>query len=251
MKDYRVCFKVKNNYLLKKMEDNGIYTASELARQAEVSPTEVCNFINLKRSMCTIGGEAREAVKRISEVLNCLPEDLFPKQHHYLGLEHNTAQVEIDFQEVQQLFAPETNPETLLIGNENFIELQSIMERVLPTRTVKIINKRLEGNSCREIGEMYGISFTRVQQLESKGLRKLSNFLSEKGGYKDTVCDHRFKVSGVHSSSDQKIILVVCSKCHISGHISTFTKEEWYSAFKSRYKWNDNSRVIIQKGVIK
>jgi RNA polymerase sigma factor (sigma-70 family) len=180
MKDYRVCVKVKNNYLLTKMEENGIYTARELARQSEVSPTEVCNFINIKKGAYTKENQAREAIKRICKVLNCLPEDVFPEQHLYLGLERNTAQVEIDFQEVQQLFAPETNPETLLIQNEDSIELQSIIDGVLPSRTKEIIEKRFDGMSYKDIGKIHGISSSRTQQLMTKGLKRVRESISNR-----------------------------------------------------------------------
>ena len=178
MKDYKILIKVKNNYMLKAMEAAGVSNASELSRLSKVSPSEVGFYLNLKKSPILTDGTFATSVKKIAEVLDRLPEDLFPAQHLRVPLRKNTTNIELDQEEMIG---------TGYIENESPLELAeaSIMSdniqyqlRTLTPKEEDVMKMRhgigdYDEHTLDAIAKKIDLTRERVRQIEAKALRKL------------------------------------------------------------------------------
>ena len=172
MKDYNVTVKVRNNHLLTAMRANGYFTASELSRASGVGQSRIGEYLNLQRAPLLIGGAWSRQVLKLADTLKRLPEDLFPKLHWTEVLAKNTAEVEMEFLEIQAISAAKT-PEEIAMFSESVLQIDSVLKR-LTTREESVIRARFyDGKTLDEIGLELGVSRDRIRQIEAKGLEKL------------------------------------------------------------------------------
>jgi len=174
-KDYKIEIKVKNNLLHKAMLENGYENVAQLARACNYSQVSIANALSLKIPLYNKHGKIYNIWLILSDALKRLPEDLIPKQHHNVKLEKNKSTFEADFVEVGYLMPPK-NPETLVIQHQSNDVLKTLVKR-LPDRHAEIIKKRYgidcEPRSIDELALEYGISRSRINQIENNALRKM------------------------------------------------------------------------------
>jgi DNA-binding CsgD family transcriptional regulator len=172
VKDYNVTVKVRNNHLLTAMRDNGYFTAAELSRASGVTNSVIGDYLNLKRAPLLIGGAWSRAVLKLADTLKRLPEDLFPKLHWTEVLRKNTAEVEMEFSQIQAISAGQT-PEEIAMFSESVMQIDSVL-KCLTAREESVIRAHFyDGKTLDEIGLEWCISRERVRQIEARGLRKL------------------------------------------------------------------------------
>ena len=172
-KDYLLQIKIKNAPMLRAMRRKGCQTAADLARLINKDATEVGRFLNLKVGAFMKNGEFYPTVLKISEVLNCMPSDLFPPQHYECPLEKNTAEMEVSLDEMTDYFldGPAT-PEQLLIESNVKKKIDDALSDLTPRQRL-IIDARMSGESLHQIAEKISISVERVRQIEGKLLYRL------------------------------------------------------------------------------
>ena len=181
MKDYRVEVKIKNNYLLTKMMENGVANVNQLAKLTNSSPACVGDIANLKVSAYNKIGQVRPIVSKICEFLSCCPEDIFPDQHLIMPLHSNRAVVEADQEELVPGYLLEgtVDPLAQIAEEDGARHVHKLMTLTrLTTRETKILTASfgLDGGEPKTyvaIGEEIGISGARVQQIANKILRKM------------------------------------------------------------------------------
>lgn len=178
MKDYSVQIKVRNAPLLNIMRLNGIETAAQLSRASGVSQSVIGKYLNLKEAPITPKGRLSGQVIKIAKALKVLPEDLFPPQHLEKALNKNVAEVEMSLPEIESI-ACAGSPDELLFDDE---EIQRAMGGLTP-RQAKVLKDRFgfngESHTYREIGEKFGITGNRVQQIERDALKRFKKMLSK------------------------------------------------------------------------
>ena len=181
MKDYLVTITVKNNVLLKVMRDNGFTTAASLSRASGVTEQVIGCYLNFKRPPFTSRGFTPSILK-LSKFFKVLPEDMFPPQHLGKTFNKNKVSVEIGLGGVMSMLETK-NPERLL-------ELKEISGKInlslltLGDREKDIIEHRFGLNgktekTLEEISHIFGVTSTRIQQIERAGIRKLKNQSSQ------------------------------------------------------------------------
>ena len=181
IKDYRLQVRVKNNYLLEKMEERGIKTAADLSRLSGVSQVQIGHMINLKVSALTNLGHWRTFVLKVSEVLSCLPEDIYPEQHIDAALEKNKSQIKVDKNDLREFMGlleseATTDPVAFLESRER-AELVRFAISCLPERSRDVLERRLDDVTLAEVGGKYDISRERVRQIEMKARRKVKTWM--------------------------------------------------------------------------
>lgn len=183
-KDYRVELKVKNNLLLKKIEDGGFASVSDFCRKNNLSVSVVIALINFKKAPINKKGEWSGLFLKLSTALKCLPEDLCPPQHLRKILKKNKAYFEMSANDVS----------FFLTGSQE--DAAPLIEHVLRDESAKIINETLlsltpreervvrmrygltpDGEECslEQIGKEYNVFRERIRQIEAKALRKLKH----------------------------------------------------------------------------
>ncbi len=184
-KDYRLEIKVKNGPFLRALEGAGYATVGEFCRLTAENTSTIALIANLKASGRTKLGEWRPYVLRVAELLNTLPEDLFPPQHIDSPLAKNRTVIDIDLVEMEQLVGARAD-EALGYENPDDIiqraDISKLLDGALETLTDReqgIIRSRF-GIGCDpmtlgEIGDEQNVGKECIRQIEAKALRKLKH----------------------------------------------------------------------------
>jgi RNA polymerase sigma factor (sigma-70 family) len=160
------------------MRDNGISTAAELSRKANVEQGQVGALLNLKIEAATSTGAWRSWVVKIADALRCLPEDIVPPGHVHSKLEHNRTERAVSSAEIGWLLDTHSrDPQRALEQKEAIRALEKAIAE-LPEREQDILRRRwgLEtGNvaTLQQVGERYHISRENVRRIECNAFRKL------------------------------------------------------------------------------
>lgn len=174
MTDYIIQIKVKNGPMLRAMRRKNINTAAELSRATGISQGDIGKYLNLKKSALTKTGDWTSQIVKISETLNTMPEDLFPRHHIETPLRKNTAEVSLDMADMA-VFLNKT-PDQLVIEHD-MLDITDELLSGLSCRDQRIIKQRF-GIKCTkktlsEIGEQESITGNRVRQLQNRALEKM------------------------------------------------------------------------------
>ena len=180
--DYRVELKVKNNNILRKIEEAGYKTVGEFCRlnNRPSWQSQIGSYVNLKETPLNAAGDFYPHVYEMSDILNCSPEDLFTQTQLQTALETNKRTIQVN--EAEMEFMLNHAPEPLLL--EDKIHADRLPEKIdeilktLTPREEKIISLRfgLDGvppQTLEEVGHLFGVTRERIRRIEVKALRKM------------------------------------------------------------------------------
>lgn len=171
MKEINIRIALRNNILLKLMNNNNIFTAAELSRRTGVSEVNIGCLLNLKEGFpFTKTGYSKCAIV-IAEYFKLLPEDVFPRKLY--SLKKTKAETEISIDSLPALSFidnPELNYERKLLKDGLNKALDTLGER-----NKGVLLLRLEGKTLEECGEKYNVSKEYIRQIEAKSIRLLRN----------------------------------------------------------------------------
>lgn len=190
--DYRIEIKVKNNRILKYMNQMGFNTVASLKKaDKRINQAQIGSIINLKESPLNQSMEWKPQVEYLCELLVCHPTDLFTDMQTK-ALIKNDRYLEIGEKEMMQL-SDKSNPENMFLTNkikekvaDTLDFLNPIEKKVIQMRYgLKPFDKKhtfdeigAEIDNTKGLKNAYnecGISRERVRQIEAKALRKLRN----------------------------------------------------------------------------
>ncbi len=185
-KDYRVDIRVRNNWLLTRIEAAGYPTLSAFSRALGIkNPNFLSYLVNLKRPAVRKNGNWTSTVLRMAELLRCLPEDLFPPQHVHKALKKSTGTLQLGADEIPALLG---NMPSLAPSAEDGMERDEAVQLVhnmldeLPPRCRTVLMHRYglngdgDGKTFEETSHEVGdVSRERVRQLEQKAFRLLQH----------------------------------------------------------------------------
>lgn len=187
VKDYKIEIKVKNNWLLKKIQEEGYETVSEFARKFKLQPARVTSYVTFKSAPKNKNGNWSPSFLKISDALRCLPEDICPPQHRQNALAKNKSSFEADIPDVaiyisgsQECSLPAIDH--ILDREKNELISQAISNNLTP-REEEIIRMRFgltpDGieHTRKEIAEKFNLSQAGIGHLEEKSLRILRHKL--------------------------------------------------------------------------
>ena len=103
MGDYRIDIKVKNNNILKKIEEAGYKTLAEFCIKNGKRNYQgtLGEFVNLKKSPINSRGEYHPAIDWACDLLYCSPEDLFTDVQMTTALQDNKRSMVVAEAELQ------------------------------------------------------------------------------------------------------------------------------------------------------
>lgn len=177
MKDYRITVKVRNNRLLRAIEDAGGSPGNKWCKANGLGYLTVNRLINMARSPLTAEGDLLPTAARMCEVLDKLPEDLWSNEQLY-PLERNFTELEMDHAQVVAMLPAEQQfyIHDDLAGIEQ-AQTEALVTRALSKLTQReqeVIKMRFEDDlNHNECAKRLGLSNTRIRQLEKRAIRKL------------------------------------------------------------------------------
>lgn len=178
MKDYRVTVKVRNNRILRAIEEAGGSPGAKWCNQHGLDYKALNNLINMTSGPAAKDAQLTRTARQLCDVLDKLPEDLWSSAQLY-PLEKNFSEIEMDHAQVMALLPDGSTSTSYLPDLSDFEERQqkALVDKVLetiPARLQTIIRMRFEDDlTLDQIGQALGITKERVRQMEVKALRML------------------------------------------------------------------------------
>ena len=181
MSDYRVTVKVQNNNILKIIEDMGYQSLFAFSNKTGYGYSTLCKLINMKEAPLGRDGKMRHAVYQLADTLGCLPEQLFSATQMETALESNKRTFEVEEAEMRFMLDSRSNIKSLedsVMDSQRDKALTNALDTLTP-REKQIIELRFgvsesgESHSLDEVAKKFGVTRTRVSQIEVKALRKL------------------------------------------------------------------------------
>lgn len=176
MSDYRVDVKVRNNNILRYMEQMGYRNVNHFCTVNKMSPQTVGALVNLKHPAMKHDRLTPTAQKLI-DILKCTEQELWTEAQMYSELDSNIRSMELDEVEVMQLMRP--TQEQVLLEHELEFAVHKVLETLTP-REEKVISMRMgigeygpEKWTLAEIAADFECTVERIRQIETKTLRKL------------------------------------------------------------------------------
>ena len=172
-KDYRVTVRVRNNNILKLIEGKGI-SGTEVAKDIGMAYSTLSRYIQLRESPITAQGTVKQSAQRLCDYFGMLVEEVWSLEQ-LTPIECNIKEVEFSYQELTRL--ENISDPILSLENDQLKEQMDVSLDKLDPREAMVLRLRfgLEGDvhTTKEIGDMLGITSTRIGQIEAKALRKL------------------------------------------------------------------------------
>ena len=183
MEEYRLDIKVKNNIILRKIEQAGYKTLGEFCRINGIMKyvSHLGSIINMKDSPLQSDGQFKKCIIRAGELLGCDPLDFFTDTQLNTILKTNKRSLQVN--EAEMRFMLENNNKVKLLED---VVLEDQKEKAvndaLNTLTIKekqVLEMRIglgelgHEHTLDEIANHFCSSKERIRQIEAKALRKM------------------------------------------------------------------------------
>ena len=181
-KDYRIEVKVRNNWLIKKIEAAGFESVNHFCKINKFNASRVGKFANLKLVPLNSEGKWNSLVLRMATALRCLPEDLFPPQHLKTALKKNKASFEAGVEEVAGFLTgsqEDARPALEHVLSDEAVETIEDCLKKLSSREERVLRLRYgltpdgEEKTLQEVGDVFDLSREQIRKIEAIAMRKM------------------------------------------------------------------------------
>ena len=184
MDEYNVKVTVRNNLILQAIKDFGYTNLNNFAKATGISVTGLYSLVNLMEPPVGVKGEFIRAAKDLMEVLGACPSELWTDEQLTLRLDSNRSErvmskeaLQITLQSSARSLIGFDYPEQKLVEADMAKVMSDKLDSLTP-REAKVLRLRfgLDGvkeHTCEEIGELFGCTGGRINQIELKALYKL------------------------------------------------------------------------------
>lgn len=178
-KDFRLIIRVKNNRILKAIEDAGYPNVCSFCKANSLSAQKVGEYVNLKRTPLTRNGAWKMVPINIADALSLDPEDLWSDIQQTSVIKKAIFSIEIE-ESVALGYTKETpTPEQLLCEREEFCNVQAVIGHLSKNERI-VINRRFgfnapdnKGETLESIAKDMGLTRERIRQIEKNALERL------------------------------------------------------------------------------
>ena len=187
VKEYRVKVSVRNNLILRAIEDAGYASVAEFCRATDVGlhMSQMNDLIAFRTKPINNDGRFRPIAIAIMEALGAAPTDLWTVEQLNLKLTKNSALAYIAQDDIrgylgmreEEVTAIE-NPEQVVFNKERADVVRGMFHFLTP-REANVLQLRFglvenqRQHTLGEIGDMMDVGRERVRQIEARALRKL------------------------------------------------------------------------------
>jgi RNA polymerase sigma factor (sigma-70 family) len=184
MEEFNIKVSVRNNLILRAIRDYGYTNLNKFAKACEVSITGLYDLVNLKDAPLTVDGEFSKTAKQLMEALGACPVELWTEEQLTMRLRSNTVERELSKESLQIALQSDARsligldyPEQEIAEVDNARVIGDKLDS-LTRREAKILRLRfgLDGvkeHTLEEIGDLFGCTRTRINQIEASALRKM------------------------------------------------------------------------------
>lgn len=179
MREFQIKVTVRNNLILKAIEQAGYKTVADCERAAEVHKGKFNALIAMRERPITTDGEFSFNAKRLMEILGAAPCELWTDEQLYLKLDRNTSKKEVSREDIHHFLEHQTSmfvlpdPEHHVLENE----IHDLVDRTLQTLTKReeqVLKLRFQDDQTLEqVAKVFGVTREYIRQIELKALRKM------------------------------------------------------------------------------
>lgn len=177
-KDYRVTIKVRNNRILRAIEESGGTPGAKWCEANGLTYSAVNDLINMVAGPLNAEGQMRKVALDLCDAVGKLPEELWSTDQIY-PLEKNFSVIEMERGQIEALLPYDDKVcelDTSKIDmDETKAAIQNALAKLKPRYRDVMILRYIEDLSLREVGERLDVTPVRVRQMELMALRKLRN----------------------------------------------------------------------------
>ena len=185
-KEYRIKVSVRNNLILKAIEDRGYKSVSEFCRLSDIDQSAVGSFVSFRKKPINKDGELIPSARLLANTLGVEPYDLWTEEQLYLCLDRNTAERSanaVDLASLSHVIGHETleieTPEAIVARREGNAQIAKIVD-TLTAREARIVRLRFgigrrDAMTLEQVGMVEGVTPERIRTIETKAIKKLKN----------------------------------------------------------------------------
>lgn len=175
-KDYRVTVKVRNNRILKAIEDVGGSPGQIWCKANGLRYSSINDLINLTESPMQENGALTTQAEALCLAVRKIPEELWSEEQ-LIPLDRNTSEAEMSHEQVVAML-PKSEPSYLqdfsAIEKKESAQIMSDILDTLPKREAQVLRMRYYHDmTLDEVARSFGITSARILQIENRALRKL------------------------------------------------------------------------------
>jgi RNA polymerase sigma factor (sigma-70 family) len=184
--EYRIKVSVRNNLILKAIEDQGHESIKHFCEVYDLKAVDVRNVINFTKRPMQPNGEFCTTANKLMEALGAAPTDLWTVEQLELGLTRNSVERVVGQKALDSLLGMDNgemiaieSPDEAIMNKERNLVLLGVVSSLTP-REQKVLQLRFglygeEEHTLEETGNIIDVTRERVRQIEAKALRKLSH----------------------------------------------------------------------------
>ena len=173
--EYAVKITVRNGLILRQMKKLGIKSQVELSKLTGISLQTLNSLITLRKApRNTYTGEWVDAAFALSSALQVEPEELWTSAQQGMALERNNYEINMSEEQVKHLASGEST-DKLALGSEQSRILRGALSHLTPREEQVVRRRFFDDDSLEEIAGDWGVSKTRIRQIECKALRKMKH----------------------------------------------------------------------------
>lgn len=175
-KDYRVTVKVRNNRILKAIEDVGGAPGQMWCKANGLRYSSINDLINLTESPMQKNGALTTQAEALCLAVRKIPEELWSEEQ-LIPLDRNTSEAEMSHEQVVAML-PRSEPSYLqdfsAVEKKESAQIMSDILDTLSKREAQVLRMRYYHDmALDEVALSFGVTSSRILQIENKALRKL------------------------------------------------------------------------------
>lgn len=175
-KDYRVTVKVRNNRILKAIEDVGGSPGAKWCGANGLRYSSINDLINLTESPMQKNGALTTQAEALCLAVRKIPEELWSEEQ-LIPLDRNTSEAEMSHEQVVAIL-PRSEPSYLqdfsAIEKKESAQIMSDILDTLSKREAQVLRMRYYHDmALDEVALSFGVTSSRILQIENRALRKL------------------------------------------------------------------------------
>ena len=177
--DYRVKITIRNNRLLKAMEAKGYASVAQFTKENGLQYQPTVELISGKKKPLKFNAELTRLAKEVLDRLDIDVEDAFTERQ-LKGFKRNSFETEMTEAQALQIANPLKNQESLSMEKDLKDKINSLIDQRLSPRKARMVRLYFfEGMNTEEIGKVFNITRSCVDQFIKKSLYRLSNCRKE------------------------------------------------------------------------
>lgn len=176
MKDYRITVKVRNNRILKAIEDVGGTPGKKWCDECGLCYSSINDLINLTVSPITGDGNLTRQASLLCDVVAACQDDLWSHEQLY-PLEKNFSDMEMDHEQILSMLPNGGHsylPDFSEFENEQVAGLlNKAMEGLSDKESYVLVMRYQHNKTLEECANDLGLTRERIRQIETHALRRL------------------------------------------------------------------------------